>query len=208
MGTTTHSYSGGEILKRTAMTEETIGDINVDELLLLKNRAQAMGINFHPNIGVDKLKAKIEETLNSDSSQAAPTQVVTAAKEALPETKNQRRNRLRKKASKLVRVRITCMNPVKSDWEGEIFTVSNSVVGTFKKFVPFDTDDGWHVPQMILNMIQERKCQVFTTVKDNRGRKVKKGKTIKEFGVEILPSLTKTELTNLARSQAMRKGED
>jgi hypothetical protein len=100
------------------------------------------------------------------------------------------------------------MNPTKRDWEGEIFTVSNSVVGTFKKYVPFDTDDGWHVPQMIVNMLQERKCQIFITVKDAKGRKVKKGKLIKEFGIEVMDELSPSEYVALGRKQAMRSAED
>lgn len=94
------------------------------------------------------------------------------------------------------------MNPAKNEWEGEIFTAGNSVVGSYSKFVPFNTDEGWHVPRIILNQIQQRQCQIFQTVKDSRGNSTRKGKLIKEFAVEILDPLTPEELAELARRQA------
>ena len=194
------------------------------ELKYLKTKAKMMGVKHHPSIGLNKLRDKIaEHTIKVDAEkrkearQAKQTDVLRSPVEALQvhaaevvplnqapvENAAQRRGRLRKEASKLVRIRITCMNPNKRDWEGEVFTVSNGAVGTFKKFVPFDNVEGWHVPQMILNMIQERKCQIFITQKNDRGMKVRIGKLINEFSVEIMSPLTGTELQELATQQAM-----
>lgn len=108
-----------------------------------------------------------------------------------------------KEATKLVRIRVTCMNPAKKEWEGEIFTVGNSVIGTHKRFVPFNADEGWHVPQIMLDMIKNRECQVFITEKSKHGVSVRRGKLIKEFAVEVLPPLTEEELKDLAQRQAM-----
>ncbi len=116
------------------------------------------------------------------------------------------RNRLRKEASALVRVRVTCMNPNKKEWKGEIFTASNSIVGTFRKYVQFNTEDGWHVPQIILNMIKARQFQTFYTIKNERGVAVRKGKLVPEFAVEVLPPLTEEELLELSRRQALAGG--
>src|SRR5690606_32581434 len=121
------------------------------------------------------------------------------------ESENARRLRKKREAEELVRIRVTCMNPAKKEWEGEIFTAGNSTVGTFKKYVPFNADDGWHVPRIIYNQIIQRQCQVFYSVKDERGNSIRKGKLIKEFAVEVLPQLTKEELQELARRQAMAK---
>jgi hypothetical protein len=100
---------------------------------------------------------------------------------------------------------VTCMNPNKREWEGEIFTTGNMVVGTFKKYVPFETV--WHVPQIILTMMRQRKCQVFHTVTDKRtGTKSRRGKMVNEFAVEVLPELSDTELQDLAQRQAMANG--
>ena len=185
----------------------------ISEKEILKNRATTLGIKFHPNIGVDKLREKVNAAMNDEVvvEEEAEVVVVSTAKQATVEnpgevpveTKAQMHNRLRKQASKLVRIRISCMNPNKKDWEGEVFTVSNSVIGTFKKYVPFDNDEGWHVPQVILNMIKERECQIFQTKKNERGVKMRVSKIIREFAVEILDPLTSDDLKDLATKQAM-----
>lgn len=169
-----------------------------DELTALKARADLMNISYHPSIGLEKLREKVNAAVAGDP---APEKTTVVAKESVEEE----RARLRKEANRLVRVRVTCMNPAKAEWEGEIFTCGNSVIGSLTKFVPFNVEDGWHVPTMILKQIQERQCQIFTTVRDNRGNSIRKGKLIKEFAVEIMPDLTPDELQELAQRQAMSK---
>lgn len=175
-----------------------MSDISLDDLKIL---ADEMGVKYHPAIGRDKLIAKIEEARSENAIAEAVAEVVPEKPEAKRETPGQRRQRLQKEAAKLVRLRVTNMNPNKKEWEGEIFTVSNSVVGTFKKYVPFGIE--WHVPDIIFKAIQARQCQVFTTVNGPRGNKMRKGKMIKEFSVEVLPPLTEAELKDLAQQQAM-----
>ena len=169
------------------------------ELDQLKSRANTLGITYHPSIGIDKLREKVnaEITLPVDPKEAALTEVL------IGETVIQRNNRLRKEAGRLVRVRVTCMNPNKKEWTGEIFTVANSVVGTFKKMVPFNVEDGWHVPQIILNVLKDKQCQIFHTVVNSKGQKVRVGKLIKEFGIEIMDPLTETAYNELKTQQAM-----
>lgn len=177
-----------------------------DELNLLKERADRMGIPYSPKIGAEKLAQKINDALAEDLPETVEEAPVVKAKE---ETALQRRRRLRKEANKLVRVRITCMNPNKREWKGEFFMFSNSIVGSINKFVPFNAEDGWHVPQSVLGVIRDRECQIFTTVKTSRGVSVRKGRLIKEFAIEELPPLTQKELDELARVQAMSKnGEE
>jgi hypothetical protein len=119
------------------------------------------------------------------------------------ETLSEKRRRLRMEAARLVRIRVVCMNPMKKDWEGEIFTVANAVVGTFKKYVPFGNDEGWHVPNIIYQQIKSRMCQTFVNAKSRNGVTIRQGKLIKEFAVEVLPDLTEAELKELAQRQAM-----
>lgn len=232
------------------MTEDTSKN---EEMTIedYRTRADLLGVKYHPNIGVEKLRTKItehmaqldqespvtEQTIAPVAEPAAPefvlptTEVETPApviteRQQVPDpyadiadesveakppvpvvkklTKGQIAHQIKQEATKLVRVRITCMNPGKREWEGEIFQVSNRVTGVLKKYVPYGVD--WHVPNMILNMIQERQCQVFTTVKGSRGFKSRVGKLIKEFGVEILPRLTEDDIKDLAQRQAMAKG--
>lgn len=178
----------------------------VDELATLKARADQMGISYHPSIGLEKLREKINAAMNDTPpvTDPAPEPEPEVAAEVV-ETEAERRLRKRREANELVRIRVSCMNPAKAEWEGEIFTAGNSVVGSFSKFVPFNTEEGWHVPRIILNQIQQRQCQIFTTVRDSRGNATRKGKLIKEFAVEILDPLTAEELQELARRQAAQR---
>lgn len=175
------------------------------ELDVLKMRADTLGIKYHPNIGVDKLKEKIEEAKAGGATEEVKTEESVKEKPVKAETEHEYRTRMLKEAGRLRRIRVTCMNPMKAEWEGEIFTSGNGVVGNFRKYVPFETE--WHVPQIILNMIEDRMYQTFYTVRDPRtGQQGRRGKLVKEFAVEILPDLTKEELKALAQRQAMARG--
>ena len=171
-----------------------------DELTTLKARADLLQVSYHPSIGLEKLREKINAKLAEGEGEAPAEPKDVAAEQ---ETEAQKRLRLKREALKLIRVRITCMNPLKKEHEGEIITVSNNAVGTVKRYVPFNADDGWHVEHILLEQLRERQCQVFYTAKDDRGNKIRKGKQIKEFAVDILPPLTPEELKDLAQRQAM-----
>lgn len=163
----------------------------------LKARADKMGINYHPSIGEEKLSQKINEKLDGVKDDAP-------AEKAAPASDNERRKQVRDNAAQLVRVQLTCMNPNKSEWEGEMFSAGNSITGTYKRYVPFNVE--WHVPRIILNTIKERQVQIFQSKRDERGRQIREGKLIKEFNVAELTPLTKEELKNLAQRQAMASG--
>lgn len=168
-----------------------------DELAVLKERAALMGMSFHPSISVAKLRDKINAALQDSEEpeeDSAPIEQETLA---------QAHSRLRKEASALIRVRLTCMNPAKQKWEGEIITVSNSVMGTMKKFIPFHAEDGWHIPKAILNVLLERTYQAPYMDKGPKGQKIRKYKLAKEFSIEHLPNLTPSELQDLANQQAI-----
>ena len=180
-----------------------------DELTALKARATMLGLAFHPSIGLEKLREKVNAAVTGEPEAAEqPTPQPVAQTAAVAETEGQKRNRLKNNANRLVRIRVACMNPAKKEWEGEFFSAGNAVVGTLTKYVPFNAEDGWHVPNMILKMIQDRQCQVFYTVSDSKGNKSRKGKLIKEFAIEILDDLTPEELHDLAQRQAMSNSID
>lgn len=200
----------------------TVNQIEQDELSVLKARATQIGLQFHPSIGLEKLREKVaaalasdgpvvndEDTDKSDEAESQDTpEVSTSQVAAAPvvESVRDRRARLIKEANRLVRIRVSCMNPAKKEWEGELFTVGNGSIGTFKKFVPFNNEEGYHVPHVILQQMQERQCQIFTQGKDDRGNKIRVSKLIKEFAIEILDPLTVEELEDLAQRQAMANG--
>ena len=177
------------------------------ELENLKVRAEKLGVKFHPSISADKLREKIKAAQAEGEGEVGEKPEVKQATDADEESPAAKKLRLKREGLKLVRVRITCMNPAKKEWEGEIFTVSNNAVGTVKRYVPYNIEDGWHVEQILLNQLRERQCQIFVTEKDSRGNKIRKGKLIREFAIEVLDSLTEEELHDLAQRQAMAKGQ-
>lgn len=193
-------------------------DSNEDVLEQLKAEAKELGIQHHPSIGVAKLREKIQTHQARYAQPAepapapAPAPVAAApAPVAAPVTPKvveltdaQKRRDLLNRCRKLVRVRVTNMNPNKREWEGEIICAANAVVGSMKKYVPYDVE--WHVPQLILNVMESRQCQIFSTVTNERGMKVRQGKLVKEFNIEKLPPLSKGELDKLAQRQAMAAG--
>lgn len=187
------------------MTETTTPE--QDELTTLKSRADLLGISYHPSIGVDKLRNKVLAKMNNEE---VPEDLDEEPKSEFikKETLAEERLRISEDATKLVRIRLSCMNPAKKEWEGEIFTVGNAVIGSLKKYVPFNAEEGWHVPSIMLQMLQDRQCQVFTTTKSKNGVSIRQGKLIKEFNIEILPALTQAEINELARRQAMAAGSD
>lgn len=121
------------------------------------------------------------------------------------ETIAQKRVRLKRHANELIRINVTCMNPAKKEWEGEIIAGGNALVGTLTKYVPFNTDEGWHVPRILYNVLRDRMCQVFVSKKVKIGgteQTKREGKLIKEFSIDVLEPLTKEELEELAARQA------
>jgi hypothetical protein len=189
-------------------TQEVSTD-SQSELEVLKARATMMGLDVHHKVGVEKLRKQIENALNNKT--ASDTDMTTEDTDApivdflsQAEFNALALRKRRKNAGSLVRVRIVCMNPNKKDWEGEIFSVGSAKLGTFKKFVPFNgSEDGYHIPQIMLDMIKERKCAVFHTVRGPKGNKIRKAKLVPEFSIEVLPPLSKDELKELAKHQAM-----
>ena len=114
----------------------------------------------------------------------------------------------RREALALKRVIVTPKDPAKQNWEGEIFTISNDVIGDVKKFVPYNLDTGYHVPKIILDALQSKECTIFVNKKGPDGKSVQEAKLIKAYQVTELPPLTKEELEELGREQAARHSID
>jgi hypothetical protein len=212
--------------------QEQTPEMIAADLAALKEKADTLNIAYHPSIGAEKLREKIQLHVNPPTPpaeappaeapsvipkpslekfeppvyDAAPVPAVAAPK--VPETVGQKRKRLKDDAMALVRVRITCMNPAKKEWDGEILTVGNNLVGTITKFIPFNADEGWHITQIMLNMLRERQCQIFVEGKDSKGNKTRRSKIIREFAVEVLDRLTDDELAALVARQAATRAID
>ena len=172
----------------------------INELELLKARAAQMGIKHSPNIGVDTLREKIEAKLNGgnpdDTDEKEERQLLSKT-----EILNQFRNDLRKEALKLVRIRVTDLDPKKKDLPGEILCCANEFIGSVKRYVPYNGEP-WHVEQCILDTMKDKEFLNIRTTKGRNNVEQIEKKWVKEYAIEILPELTKEELEKLAAAQA------
>lgn len=205
----------------TPAMEPNLPDLNIDELTTLKSRADLLGINYSNNIGVDALKQKIKDHLEGTKDKGAASAPKPDTDVYAPEGNqysrplnevtdpNIIRERMYEENMRLIRVRITNLNPAKKDLPGEIVTVSNKYLGTVRKFIPFGemTDNGYHIPMILLKEIRERRFLSLRVRKGKNGVGVPDQQWVKEFSIEELPPLTQKELEQLARQQAAERGE-
>lgn len=207
------------------MSEYTVEKLDVilegledeDRLEKLKDICDAEDIHFHHKSGEAKLKELIIAHFQAKSAESDVEQAGKELSESGEELELQFKSldrypdetdtaykaRKRKEAHKLIRVRITCMNPSKSEYDTEIFTFGNDVVGTIRRAIPFNVET--HVECVFLDMLRERKFQQFK-MKKEKGIEVREGYLVNEFAIEILPPLTKEELAQLAHTQRARVG--
>lgn len=185
-----------------------------DELTMLKSRAKLMGVAFSNNIGLDALKEKIEEhkqksatadnLKNAQAKDAEQNQIDQKEERQTAKVKKvSLRSHLQKEKMKLIRLRITNLDPKKKDLPGEILTTGNEYLGTVRKFVPFgeQTDEGFHVPYCLYELMRDRKFLSIKTRKGPKGQTIVEQQMVREFALEILPPLTEKELANLSSAQ-------
>ena len=106
-------------------------------------------------------------------------------------------------AMKLIRVIVRPNDPLKLESGGEIFTYGSNVINNgkaVKKYVPFNNEEGWHIPNIIYQNIIATECQIFKKVTRN-GQDTMEAVKIKSYNVEVLPALTQDEIDKIAIRQ-------
>lgn len=200
--------------------------MNDEQLNVLRAQADSLGLSYHHRAGAAKIQKLIEDHLGSVDNipepavtaepQTVTTESVAVApqlpkKKVVPLTEAEYKEEIAKENKKrvgaLIRCRVTCMNPNKKNWNGEIISVGSAKLGTFKKFIPFNSGEPFHIPKIIYDMLVERKCTLFVESKNARGHRTKVGKMIDEFSIEVLEPLTANELSELAKQQAFAAGQ-
>lgn len=168
----------------------------------LRDAGKILGVTFSPNEGIPSMREKLaaaREAIMSETDLSGLEQaqaVVDPSMEAAAA-----RRQLRLENTKLVRVQIACLNPAKAGLPGEIFTVHNDVVGTVKKYVPYDeAGEAYHIPMFLLKFLKRRKyLQIKSPPKGSRAAPTTK--MVPEFSITILEQLNEAELRELARAQ-------
>jgi len=171
--------------------------MSISERDSLKTLADQQGLTYKDNIPTDRLRALVYGA-SDDTDEPVVSQESVADKRA----------RIRAEATKLIRVNITCMNPAKAAYTGELFTIGNSIIPTITKMVPFGTPEGYHIPQILLDHIRSKDFQTFIPTKGKNGIDTVTSKCIREYAVEILPPLTPAEIQEIAKLQAMKSTQD
>ena len=106
-------------------------------------------------------------------------------------------------ANKLIRVIVRSNNPLKRDHAGDIFTVGNKLLNggkSVKKYIPYNNEDGWHIPNILYEHLMAAECQIFKKVTRNN-QEFMEPTNIKAFNVEVLPPLTEDEIEKLRVKQ-------
>lgn len=187
--------------------DEETSSQEVDELSLLKQRASLMGIKYSNNISIEKLRERINGKLVEEEQEEKTATSIAKTVEGKALTLRQK---LIKDNMRLIRLRITNLDPKKKDLPGEIITVANEHLGTVRKFVPFGetTENGYHVPYCIYNLLRSRKFLNIRTFKDrqNPGQIKIEQSWSPEFALDVLPPLTQEELDKLATAQSAAGG--
>lgn len=166
---------------------------------ILRDKLKDLGYSTSPNASLETLKDKYEAALVEKEKEAVNSPVESTA---------ELRDKVRKEALKLVRVRIVNVNPNKKDLPGEIFTVANGLIGKQSKFIPYDeAGESYHIPMCLYNLLKSKTFLQVRTYKDKETKEVKVATSyVPEFNLEILPQLTKEELADLAAKQEARSG--
>ena len=179
-----------------------------DELTLLKEQADKLGLTYSNNIGVDALRKKVEAKLNGDSDENANSKPQAKAEETDQERTMRIRNELHANELKLLRCRITCLNPAKAELKGEFISVGNKYIGTIRKFVPFgEAGEAYHLPKILVDDLRSREFNQVKTSRNAKGQLEIHQRLVKEYSIVELEPLTEKELAELARMQAAKEGQ-
>ena len=106
-------------------------------------------------------------------------------------------------AQKLIRVIVRPNNPLKRDHTGDIFTVGNKKLNNgraIKKYIPYNNEEGWHIPNILYEHLMAAECQIFKKVSRN-GQEMMEPQNIKAYNIEVLPPLTDEEIEKLRVKQ-------
>jgi hypothetical protein len=166
----------------------------------MRANGKILGITFGPNASIATMRAQLAEAREQIFSEDA-----IPLPENAPKSEHDERRAMILEMTKLVRVRIACLNPAKSGLPGEIMAIHNDIVGTIKKFIPYDeAGDEYHIPYILFKMLKRKQfLQIKDPPKPRNGAPsgAPSTKLVPEFSIEILPQLTPKELDDLKRAQ-------
>ena len=167
------------------------------------------GVTLHHKTGTKKLASTLADVRTKEYKEDPKKSDLTGPSEAAKAAKAKHLAAMQtpeKLAMKLIRVVVTPNDPAMVNYPGLIFSVGATGLNNgrmVKKFVPFNNEEGWHVPQIIFNQIENGQMQKFRTVTRANGEKVLEPYLTKKFNVRILDPLTPEELKEVAAANKL-----
>ena len=163
----------------------------IDELSMLKQRADLMGIKYAPKISLETLKERVNKAMvdAEDPKNQSSAEYTNVSDDPYAEERAQQ--------SALVRVIVVCHDPSKNHLESELLAIENNLVRD-KRVVFFGKE--WHITRALLESLRDRKYQAFRKLKTAQGE-VHKPYLVPAYSIQELAPLTDAELAQIARKQ-------
>ena len=183
-----------------------IENMNIEDV---KAELTGRGIKVHHKNSEKKLRETLQADVDKNDAEV-PVEVKSSPVEPAKAKKKPEKKvamTLEEKCMHLKRIVVTPNDPEMSGHAGQIFTVVVSAVNNgkaIKKYVPFNNEEGWHVPNVLVNQIANAEMQKFKSVKAHNGETILQPYQSKKYNVQVLPDLTQKEIDKLAASQSAR----
>ena len=181
-----------------------LNKIDSDKLLEdLKVKCKKEGIKFHPSISYVNLQERYKSYLESVSEGLTTPKPKVTLKANVASTAERRRELL-----KLIRVKVSPLNPHVHELKGQVFSVSNGLVGRVSKYIPFNSPYAWHIPQVLYNELNSKKHTVVRKFTTPTGKEIPKTELVKSYAIEVLPALTAAERNKIAEKIRVTEGQE
>ena len=180
-------------------------DIEKMDIEDVKAELTGRGIKMHHKTNSIKLRKTLQDDVDKNDAKV-PVEVKSSPVKPA-KVKKKPEMTLEEKCLHLKRIIVTPNDPELSGHSGLVFTVLVSGVNNgkaIKKYVPFNNEEGWHVPNVICNQIANAEMQKFKSVKAPNGDTILQPYQAKKYNVQVLPDLTQKEIDKLAASQTAR----
>lgn len=157
---------------------------------------------------------KINTPPGRKSVKLPPLEVLITMNERDPDhSEPLRRAIVRSKALRLIRCRVTNLDPADSAVPGVLLSVYTKYTGKVSKLIPFgeENEAGWHIPKILLDDLKSRKFNMRKEKKrhgSSFGVKEYTTVSMRKFSIEELPPLTQDDLDHLAHDQKARGAID
>ena len=184
-------------------------DIEKMDIEDVKAELTGRGIKVHHKNSEKKLRETLQADVDKNDAKV-PVEVESSPVEPVKVKKRPEKKTtmtLEQKCMHLKRIVVVPNDPEMSGHAGQIFTAIVSAVNNgkaIKKYVPFNNEEGWHVPNVIVNQIANAEMQKFRSAKAPNGDTVLQPYQAKKYNVQVLPDLTQKEIDKLAASQSAR----